>query len=52
MLRKKYLVAASCVRRRPPREVEQQVGRDAHQLEPDEQEDQLVGRGDEHRARR
>ncbi len=33
-----------------PGQVEQQVRRHAHQFQPDEQEDQLVGRGDEHRA--
>ena len=49
MLRKKYLVAASCVARAAAREIKQQVGRDAHQLEPHEQKHQLVGRGDQHR---
>ena len=39
--------------RRPiaAREIKQQVRRDAHQLEPHEQEHQLVGRGDQHRPR-
>jgi len=37
---------------RPAGQVEQQVGRHAHELEADEQEGQLVRRGHQHRAGR
>ena len=48
MLRKKYLVAASWVVGVPPRQIKEQIGGHAHQLQADEEEHQLVGRGDQH----
>ena len=51
MLRTKYFVAASCVVAVARRQIKEEVRGNADELEPDEQEHELIGRGYQHRAR-